>query len=126
LFQSLQITDLDSFNAQLLRNVLKRNKEIHYRFKEPIEKLFEEEKSLMIPVNKVPFDTAKYETRKVNKYGLIDYSSCRYSVSPKYVGQLVILKVMANEIEIFSKDMSQKELLLIKDCLKKAVSQLTT
>jgi len=102
------ITDLDSFNAGLLKKCLERNKEVHYRFKEPIEKLFEQEKSLMIPVSKVPFDTAKYETRKVNKYGLIDYSSHRYSVSPKYVGQSVILKVMANEIEIFSKDFTER------------------
>ena len=102
------ITDLDEFNKELLEKCLKRNKEIHYRFKEPIEKLFEEEKALMIPFNKVPFDTAKYETRKVNKYGLIDYSPCKYSVSPKYVGQSVILKVMANEIEIFSKDFSER------------------
>lgn len=102
------ITDLDSFNLQLLKKCLKRNKEVHYRFKEPIEKLFLEEQSLMIPLNRVPFDTAKYETRKVNKYGLIDYSSCRYSVSPKYVGQSVILKVMANEIEILSKDLSER------------------
>lgn len=102
------ITDLDSFNDQLLKKCLERNKENHYRFKEPIEKLFEEDKALMIPVNKVPFDTAKYEARKVNKYGLVDYSSCRYSVSPKYVGQLVVLKVMANEIEILSKDLSER------------------
>ena len=101
------ITNLDSFNVQLLEKCLERNKEVHYRFKEPIEKLFEAEKSLMIPVNKVPFDTARYETRKVNKYGLIEYSSCRYSVSPKYVGQAVTLKVMANEIEILSRDLSK-------------------
>lgn len=102
------VTDLDLFNCHLLKKCLKRNKELHYRYKEPIEKLFEDEKSLMIPVNKVPFDTARYETRKVNKYGLIEYSSCRYSVSPKYVGQFVMLKVMANEIEIFSKDLSER------------------
>ena len=35
------ITDLDEFNKELLEKCLKRNKEIHYRFKEPIEKLFE-------------------------------------------------------------------------------------
>ncbi|MCR1900126.1 IS21 family transposase [Irregularibacter muris] len=102
------ILDIKAFNTMLLEKCLKRNKEIHYRFKEPIEKLFEEEKSLMAPVNKVPFDTAKYETRKVNKYGLIHYLACCYSVSPKYVGQSVVLKVMANEIEIFSKDLSQR------------------
>src|SRR5690554_4395049 len=102
------ITALDEFNNQLLEKCLKRNKEIHYRFKESIEKLFEEEKALMIPYNKVPLDTAKYVTRKVNKYGLIDYSSCRYSASPKYVGESVVLKVMANEIVIYSKDFSER------------------
>ena len=62
----------------------------------------------MIPVNKVAFDTANYENRKVNKYGLVEYSGCRYSVSPKYVGETVVLKIMANKIEILSKDLSTK------------------
>ena len=81
------IKDLETYNKELLQKCLVRHKEIHYRLKEPIEKLFEQEKSLMIPVTKVPFDTARYETRKVNKYGLIDFSGCRYSLA-KYVGQV--------------------------------------
>lgn len=102
------INNLEAFNAKLLEQCLIRHKESHYRLKEPIESLFEQEKSLMIPVNKTPFDTARYETRRVNKYGLIDFSGCRYSVSPKYVGQAVTIKAMANKIEIFSKDLSEK------------------
>jgi hypothetical protein len=61
----------------------------------------------MTPFNKIPFDTARYELRKVNKYGLIDFSGCRYSVSPKYVGQYVTLRIIANEIEILSRDLSE-------------------
>jgi len=102
------ITDLEEFNRMLLKKCLETHKEHHYLHKEPIEKLFEEEKSLMIPMTKIPFDTASYESRRVNKYGLIDFSGCRYSVSPKYVGQTVILKIMANKIEILSKDLSVK------------------
>lgn len=102
------ITDLKIFNMDLLQKCLDTHKEIHYRFKEPIEKLFEEEKLLMIPFNKLPFDTGRYESRKVNKYGLVDFSGCRYSVSPKYVGQSVTIKIMANEIEILSKGLSEK------------------
>lgn len=60
----------------------------------------------MIPMSKIPFDTASYESRRVNKYGLIDFQGCRYSVSPKYVGQVVTLKIMANKIEILSRDLS--------------------
>jgi len=81
------IKDLDEFNQKLLEKCLEANKELHYRHKVPIKDLFEAEKTLMIPVNKVVFDTANYENRKVNKYGLVEYSGCRYSVSPKYVGE---------------------------------------
>ncbi len=102
------IEDLDSFNTSLLAKCDKRLSQLHYLLKEPIEKLFEQEKALMKPVTKIPFDAARYETRKVNKYGLIEFSSCRYSVSPKYVGQYVTLKIMANQIAIYSKDMLKR------------------
>ena len=102
------ISDLEIFNRILLEKCLETQKESHYLHKEPVEKLFEEEKLLMIPMTKIPFDTASYESRRVNKYGLIEFLGCRYSVSPKYVGQVVVLKIMANKIEIFSKDLSVK------------------
>lgn len=102
------ITDMDSFNKRLLDKCSELNKANHYRFKEPIEKLFEQEKQSMIPFNPIPFDTAKYETRRVNKYGLIDFEGCRYSASPKYVGQAVTLKVKANEVVVYSKDMTEE------------------
>lgn len=53
---------------KILNKCLESHKEKHYRLKEPIEKLFEEEKPLMIS-----FETGRYESRKVNKYGLIDF-----------------------------------------------------
>ncbi len=102
------ISNLEEFNLILLEKCLETHKELHYIHKVPIEKMFEKEKTLMIPVTKIPFDTASYESRRVNKYGLIEFSGCRYSVSPKYVGQVVILKIMANKIEILSKDLSVK------------------
>lgn len=98
------ITNLETFNADLLRKCTERHKENHYRIKEPIEDLFEQEKASMLPFNRMPFETARYETRKVNKYGLVEFSGCRYSASPKHVGQSVALKITANEIELFSKD----------------------
>lgn len=101
------ITNIQKFNAELLNRCANLNKGNHYRIKEPIEKLFDSEKSLMIPFNKIPFDTAKYVSRKVNNYGLIEYSGCRYSASPKYVGQHVALKVMANTLQIWSRDFSE-------------------
>lgn len=101
------IKNLKTFNKQLLARCTERNKQIHYRLKQPIDTLFEQEQSQMTPVNKIPFDTARYEARKVNKYGLVEFSGCRYSASPKHVGQSVVLKVMAEEIDILSKDLSE-------------------
>jgi hypothetical protein len=98
------IKNLETFNEELLRECQKRHREDHYRLKQPIENLFEDEKKQMIPASSVLFDTARYETRTVNKYGLIEFSGCRYSVSPRYVGQTVTVKVMANMIDILSKD----------------------
>lgn len=101
------ITDLEEFNKVLLEKCLEIHREPHYLHKEPIEKLFEEEGSLMIPFNKIPFDTASFESRRVNKYGLIEFSGCRYSVSPKYVGETVVLKIMAGVSQIFGQRILQ-------------------
>lgn len=103
-----EITNLEAYNNDLLDKCQKLNKENHYIHKIPKEQIFEEEKVMMVPMNTAPFDTAKYESRKVNKYGLVDYETCKYSASPSYVGQSVTLKVMANTIDIFSKDLSDK------------------
>lgn len=102
------IIDLDAFNAELLLRCKKRHCEKHYRLDKTIGELFEDEKAKMIPFNKTFFDTARYESRKVNKLGLIEFSKCRYSVSPQYVGETVTVKVMANKIELYTKDFSKK------------------
>lgn len=101
------IDDLQAYNVKVLDECEKLNKVDHYLLKVPKRVLFEEEKSLMTPFNQIPFETARYETRKVNKYGLIQFSGCRYSAKPKYVSESVTLRIMANEIEILSKDLSK-------------------
>lgn len=103
-----RITSLDAYNEDLLKRCQELNQEEHYVHKIPKEEIFKEEKLLMVPVNKIPFDTAKYESRKVNKYGLVEYGKCKYSANPRYVGQSVTLKVMANTVDVFSKDLSEK------------------
>jgi transposase len=102
------IKDLDHFNTSLLDKCSELMKKPHYRHKVPIEDLFNEEKSLMKQISKLPFDSARYESRKVNKYGQVEFSGSRYSVSPKYVGLYVNLKIKANSVIILSKDLQQK------------------
>ncbi len=99
-----QIEDLDQYNKQLLKRCSELMDAKHYFKDVPIKELFMEEKSLMKPVTKIPFDTSRYESRKVSKYGLIEFSGSRYSVSPKYVGCYVTLEIKANSLIIRSKD----------------------
>ncbi|MEN1762320.1 IS21 family transposase, partial [Anoxynatronum sibiricum] len=73
------INHLGTFNLDLLKKCSERNQGQHYRLKKSIDALFEQEKLLMAPVNKIPFDTARYESRKVNKFGLVEFGGCRYS-----------------------------------------------
>ncbi len=100
-----RIDNLETFNAELLEKCSLRHQQKHYRFNESIQTLFEQEQASMVPVNKVAFETARYESRKVNQYGLVEFSNCRYSATPQYVGQTVVLKIMANTIHILSKDL---------------------
>ncbi len=102
-----KLDDLESFNLELLNRCKKKNEEEHYIQKRPICEIFEEEKERMVAFNNIPFDTSRYETRRVNKYGLIDFEGSTYSASPKYVGQHVSLKIMANRIRVYSKDLEE-------------------
>lgn len=102
------ITNLDDFNRELLEKCARRHEANHYRLQKPVATLLEAECALMTRFNTKPFDTAKYEKRKVNKQGLVKFAPCNYSVSPQYVGETVVLKVMGNEIEIYSKDLAKK------------------
>lgn len=99
------IGDLDAFNREILTKCHQRNQMDHYHIKKPIYELFEKEREFMIPRTPALFDTSRYESRRVNKYGLIEFSGCRYSANPKCVGQLVKLKIEANRVTILSQDM---------------------
>lgn len=103
-----KLDNLKTFNQKLLGKCKKKNQENHYRLKRPIQEIFEEEKGVMNKFKKIPFDTARYETRRVNKYGLVEFEGSSYSANPRYVGQNVILKIMANELTVYSKDLDKK------------------
>ena len=101
------INDLEAYNKELLGRCAEKNKEEHYKLKESIEKLFEEEKALMKSFNKIAFDTSRYLSARVNKQGLIRFETNLYSASPSYVGEEVKLRVSAERLDILTKDFSR-------------------
>jgi hypothetical protein len=102
------ITDLEAFNDQLLERCDEHNQQDHYRHGRSQMSIFEEEKKNMIPVNPVPFDTSRYESVIVDNFGLVKFERCIYSASPKCIGESVNLRIMANYVEVLSKDFSKQ------------------
>lgn len=95
------INDLGAYNEELLIRCTRDNLRPHYlKTGYTIETLFQKETLLMSAVTKAPYDYGKFEKRRVNKQGYICHDGCHYSVSPKYVGSYVWIKILANELII--------------------------
>jgi hypothetical protein len=81
-----RFTSLGDYNESLLQeaNALMRKK--HYKKDQTIAELLEMEKGKCAPFPKEEFDTARYETRRVNKYGYIQYEQERTPLHPSISG----------------------------------------
>lgn len=101
-------TSLADYNLSLLQRADTLMLKQHYKKDKTIAELFKMEREKCGPLPKEDFDTARYETRRVNKYGYIQYEQATYSASPKYIGEHVSLRITANNIEIFTKDLQKK------------------
>lgn len=78
----------------------------HSRF---ISELFEEDKSRLLPLPSVPFDTALYTTAPTDKYGkfTLDAGKHRYSASPAFCETCVNLKITSSDVIVMDKDMHE-------------------
>lgn len=100
--------DLATYNPYLLQQCHSRHEELHYLQLRPIHELFAEETVQMKPVNSIPFDASRLHTARVNKQGLVRFETGTYSVSPKFVGELVTLRVHAEQVEVYTKGYSRR------------------
>lgn len=74
-----------------------------------ISELFEEDRSQLLPLPSVPFDTALYTAARTDKYGkfTLDAGKHRYSVSPAFGEDTVNLKITSSEVIVMDKDMHE-------------------
>ncbi len=103
---AIDVTDLGKTNLELFKRCDEENDTNHYKHSINQLKIFEQEKAHMRPLNPTDFDTARYEKRRVDKYGHIKFGGCKYSVSPQSVSDYVWVKIMANDLIILSSDHS--------------------
>ena len=94
-------------NERILKLCDRDNLKKHYKYETQQIELFDQEKLSMHAITKACFDTAKYEKRRVNKYGHITFNHCTYSVSPRYVNAYVWIKIMANSLIVLTETYSE-------------------
>lgn len=101
---SRTLTDIDAMNRRLLKRCDADHERPHYQKREAIETLFEREKASMRPLNRIPIDMSRLESRKVDKYGHITFEGNRYSVHPTLVQTSVSVRIGASQITILNND----------------------
>jgi transposase len=103
-----EFNDLETFNQQLLKRCDEDHQRPHYEKKQQISELFEEERTLLLPLPKVKFEVCKYVSAKADACGKIRLESSRiYSTSPSLAGSNVTVKLTANNVFILDKDMKE-------------------
>lgn len=95
-----RFNDLAEYNKELFAECEEDAKRQHYKKDGTHEDLYQEDKAVLLPLPKNPFDSSKYETVKTNGYGkfLLNKGLHEYSASPKYAGTKILVKVTANEV----------------------------
>ena len=95
-----RIENLDGYNQRLLSTECAKDMDRpHYMKGETIAELHKEDIKKLIPLPSVSFDCAKYETRRLDNCGKFKITENHtYSVSPKYAGGIVTIKITAAEV----------------------------
>ncbi|MDP1561006.1 MAG: IS21 family transposase [Pirellulaceae bacterium] len=78
------------------------DRRIHGTTKRTPVELHEEEQPHLVALPKLRFDTAQVVDRKVDSEGLIQYAENRYSVPWRLIGQLVPVRILEEQLEIYN------------------------
>jgi transposase len=93
-------TDLSDLNRQAVEWLVKARNRCHGTIHErPIDRL-DTERPRLLPLPAVPFDAAEREERLVGDDFHVAWDTNRYSVSPRFVGQTAMARVLEGWLEI--------------------------
>ncbi len=95
------ITDMDVYNRELLNRCEKLGEREHYREEGTINTLWEDDRKELLVLPKYDYEVFQYEIATVNKVGMIQLDTNRYSVSPELSGQKVQIKAYYDRLEIY-------------------------
>ena len=97
-----KVKSLAAYNKNLLASCQKDLERSHYRKELHIVELFQDDRKALLPLPRIPFDPARYETRRCDAYGMVSLEGGRhrYSTSPRYAGGQVQMKITATQVII--------------------------
>jgi hypothetical protein len=96
------ISDLESFNQELLARCTADLEREHYVKKEIIADLFAHEQEALIPLPREPFRVFTMEKVKTDKYSFIHFDKNQYSTSPEYAEREMWLEVGSSELRVLN------------------------
>ncbi|MBO0996136.1 Mu transposase domain-containing protein [Bacillus sp. SD088] len=97
-----RVFQLDELNAKLWEEAEKDRLRPHYEKKEKISQLFEEDKHAFLHLPAKEYSCVRYETLKADKYGFVQVDTKKYSTSPRYAKQEVLVAITYNQVTILT------------------------
>jgi transposase len=90
----------DALNAQLAQRCLAQREQHHSRTREPITALVAREQAHLLRLPAVAFPCCVVRLVQVNRYAMVTYDRCRYSVPTPLVGRTLTLKAYVDRIVV--------------------------
>lgn len=95
------IEDLDAYNAELLKRCDEDFNREHYKHKNLICELWEDEKHHLLTLPEYEYEVFKYDSLSVNTQGFIKLDTNKYGLSPEMRGTVVQAKIYFDKIEVY-------------------------
>lgn len=97
-----KVTDLAKYNEQLLILCDEDMKREHYKIKEQICDLLENDKECFLTLPNTPFKVSKLEKVKTDKYSFFPFDNNTYSSNPSYPKEDLWIEITADEVRVLN------------------------
>lgn len=95
------VTSFEEFNEHLWKWCEQDAQRLHYKYKVPIQELWEVDRESLLKLPEYPFPVFRYEVLSVNKYGFVVIDTNKYGRAPTLAGKMVQAKIFFDHVEFF-------------------------
>ncbi len=95
------VTSFEAFNEWLWDWCEKDAQRLHYKYKIPIQELWEADRESLLKLPEYPFPVFRYEVLSVNKYGFAVIDTNKYGLAPTLAGKTVQAKIFFDHVEFY-------------------------